>query len=228
LPDETEARSIASLRAAEKWYKRCKFRRSADEMRLFFSRNISFLLLFALGIGAAAVAQEGGARTVFLVRHAERASAAPDSLLSPAGQKRAECLARTLRDAGIKQIFITDVKRTEQTATPLATALKIKPTVVPAKDPSTLIRDIAYGAQQGNALVVGHSDTLPFVLARLKAGSVTMADNQYDQLFVVNIIDGTASPVTTLHYCDCGAAGASSTPAPTHKPASPKKQMKRP
>ncbi len=196
-------------------------------MRLSIARSIPFLLLFALGISAVTVAQEGGTRTVFLVRHAERASAAPDSLLSPAGQKRAECLARTLRDAGIKQIFITDVKRTEQTAVPLAAALKVKPTVLAAKDTSTLIRDIAYGAQQGNALVVGHSDTLPFVLARLKAGSVTIADNQYDQLFVVNITDGTASPVTTLHYCDCRTAGAAPT-APAHKAAGTKKPMKRP
>jgi broad specificity phosphatase PhoE len=187
---------------------------------------MAFVFSFALSMSAVAVAQEGGARTVFLVRHAERASAAPDSLLSPAGQKRAECLARTLRDAGIKQIYISDVKRTEQTAAPLATALKIKPTVVPAKDPSTLIRDIAYGAQQGNALVVGHSDTLPFVLARLKAGTVTIGDNQYDQLFVVNITDGIASPATTLYYCDCSAAGAA--PAPAHKATPPKKQMKRP
>lgn len=195
-------------------------------MRLSYSRSIAFLLSFALGISAVAVAQEGGVRTVFLVRHAERASAAPDSLLSPAGQKRAECLANTLKDAGIKQIFITDVKRTEQTAAPLAAALKLKPTVIKAKDPSTLIRDIAYGAQQGNALVVGHSDTLPFVLARLKAGTVTIGDNQYDQLFVMNITDGIASPVTTLHYCDCGTAGAA--PAPAHKATPSKKQMKRP
>jgi phosphohistidine phosphatase SixA len=195
-------------------------------MRRSYFRSIFLLLSLLLGMSAVAAAQQSNVRTVFLVRHAERASAAPDSLLSPAGQRRAECLASTLRDAGIKQIFISDVKRTEQTATPLAAALKLKPTVVPAKDPNTLIRDIAYGAQ-GNALVVGHSDTLPFVLARLKAGSVTINENQYDQLFVVNITDGVASPVTTLHYCDC-AAGATSAPAATHKPAPPKKPMKRP
>ncbi|HKW75718.1 MAG TPA: histidine phosphatase family protein [Terriglobales bacterium] len=196
-------------------------------MRLSSSRSFLFLLSLVFGLSAVAAAQQSSVRTVFLVRHAERASAAPDSLLSPAGQKRAECLARTLRDAGIKQIFITDVKRTEQTATPLAAAMKLKPTVIPAKDPNTLIRDIAYGAQ-GNVLVVGHSDTLPFVLARLKAGTITIGENQYDQLFVVNITDGVASPVTTLHYCDCGAAGATPTPAATHKPTSSKKRMKRP
>jgi hypothetical protein len=76
--------------------------------------------------------------------------------------------------------------------------------------------------------VVGHSDTLPFVLARLKAGTVTIGENQYDQLFVLNITDGVASPVTTLHYCDCGAAGAAAVPSATHKPTPPKKQMKRP
>ena len=193
-------------------------------MRLSFSRTIVAVLSLVLAMGAAAAAQQS-VRTVFLVRHAEKASAAPDALLSPAGQKRAECLARTLRDAGIKQIYITDVKRTEQTATPLAAALKLKPTVIPAKDPNTLIRDLAYGAQ-GNVLVVGHSDTLPFVLARLKAGSVTIADNQYDQLFVVNITDGTASAATTLHYCDCGTSGA--TEPAMHKPAKTKKPMKRP
>lgn len=195
-------------------------------MRLSISRNIFAILSIVFMLGAVAAAQQSNVRTVFLVRHAERASAAPDSLLSSAGQKRAECLARTLRDAGIKQIFITDVKRTEQTATPLAAALKIKPTVIAAKDSNTLIRDIAYGAQ-GNALVVGHSDTLPFVLARLKAGSVTIGENQYDQLFVVNIIDGTASPVTALHYCDC-ATGATPAPAAARKPSAPKKKMKRP
>lgn len=194
-------------------------------MRLSFSRTIVALFSLFFVMGAAATAQQS-VRTVFLVRHAEKASAAPDALLSPAGQKRADCLARTLRDAGIKQIYVTEVKRTEQTATPLAAALKLKPTVIPAKDPNTLIRDLAYGAQ-GNVLVVGHSDTLPFVLARLKAGSVTVADNQYDQLFVLNITDGTASPVTTLHYCDCGTA-APPAPAATHKRTAPKKPMKRP
>jgi broad specificity phosphatase PhoE len=195
-------------------------------MRLSYFRSIFLLLSLLLGMSGVAAAQQSNVRTVFLVRHAERASAAPDSLLSPAGQRRAECLASTLRDAGIKQIFITDVKRTEQTAAPLAAALKLKPTVIAAKDTNTLIRDIAYGAQ-GNALVVGHSDTLPFVLARLKAGTVTIGENQYDQLFVVNITDGIASPVTTLHYCDC-AGGTAPAPAATHKPGTPKKPMKRP
>ena len=107
-------------------------------------------------------AAQQNVRTVFLVRHAEKASTAADAPLSPEGEKRAECLAATLKDAGIKQIYVTDVTRTQQTAAPLAKALKIKPTILPAKDPNALIKNLAYTGG-GNILVVGHSDTVPFV-----------------------------------------------------------------
>ncbi len=160
-------------------------------------------------------------RTIFLVRHAEKASAAPDAPLSPAGEKRADCLAKMLKDANIKQIYVTDAKRTQQTAAPLAKALKLAPTIRPAKDPNTLIRDLFYGTG-GDILVVGHSDTLPFILARLKAGTVpAIADSEYDRLFVVTIAEGAASPVTTLRYCECGA------PAPTVQPATKKAPPKK-
>ena len=111
------------------------------------------------------------ASTIILVRHAERASSAPDSLLSPAGQQRAECLAQVVKEAGIKRIYVSDAKRTQQTAEPAAKALGIKPEVVPANDINTLVRDVFYG-KGGNALVVGHSNTVPVVIERVQAGKV--------------------------------------------------------
>ena len=42
-------------------------------------------------------AAQQNVRTVFLVRHAEKASAAADAPLNPEGEKRAECLATPLR-----------------------------------------------------------------------------------------------------------------------------------
>ena len=68
-------------------------------------------------------AAQQNVRTVFLVRHAEKTSAAGDAPLAPEGQKRADCLAVTLKDAVIKQIYVTDTMRTQQTAAPLAKAL---------------------------------------------------------------------------------------------------------
>ena|SRR5947209_4835105 len=161
-------------------------------------------------------------RTIFLVRHAETATGTQADQLNPAGEKRAECLAKMLKDAGIKQIYVTDAKRTQQTAAPLAKALKLTPTILPAKDPNTLIRNLFY-AGGGGILVVGHSDTLPFILARLKAGTVpAIADNEYDRLFMVTISEGAAAPVTTLRYCDCGAPTPATQPA--IKKAPPKKR----
>ena len=54
--------------------------------------------LAALLFAQIAVAQQARTNTVILVRHAERVSNAPDALLSPQGQQRAECLAHVLKD----------------------------------------------------------------------------------------------------------------------------------
>jgi broad specificity phosphatase PhoE len=161
-------------------------------------------------------------RTIFLVRHGETNAAMQGDELSPAGVERAHCLARMLKDANIKQIYVTDAKRTQATAAPLAKALKLTPVIHPQKDPAAQIRDLFYGKQGGDILVVGHKDTLPFIIARLNAGTVPpIADNEYDRLFIVTITEGAVTPVTTLRYCECGTA-----PAPATQPA-PKKTVPR-
>ena len=178
-------------------------------------------ILPALLLCQLAAAQQN-VRTIFLVRHAEKASTAADAPLSPEGEKRAECLAAMLKDAGIKQIYVTDVTRTQQTAAPLAKALKIKPTILPAKDPNALIKNLAYTGG-GNILVVGHSDTVPFVIARLQGGTVApIGENEYDRMFVMTVVEAAGMPVATLHYCSAGAA-AKATPAPAHPAKTPAK-----
>ncbi len=83
-----------------------------------------------------------------------------------------------LKDANIKQIYVTDAKSTQQTAAPLVKALKLTPVIHPAKDSNVLIRDLFY-AGGGDILVIGTSDTLPFIVARLKVGTVpAIADNE--------------------------------------------------
>ena len=167
-------------------------------------------------------AAQQNVRTVFLVRHAEKASTAADAPLSPEGEKRAECLAATLKDAGIKQIYVTDVTRTQQTAAPLAKALKIKPTILPAKDPNALIKNLAYTGG-GNILVVGHSDTVPFVIARLQGGTVApIGENEYDRMFVMTVVEAAGMPAATLHYCSAGSAGKAA-PTPAHPAKTPAK-----
>lgn len=178
-------------------------------------------------------AAQQNVRTIFLVRHAEKMSTAGDAALSPEGEKRADCLAAMLKDAGIKQIYVTEVKRTQQTAAPLAKALNVTPTVLPAKDPNGLIKKLVYSSGGGNILVVGHSDTVPFLIARMQAGAIPpIGENEYDRMFAVTVVDTTASPVATLHYCG-GAwvapkTGPKAAPTPAHTPAKGAPPKKKP
>jgi phosphohistidine phosphatase SixA len=172
-------------------------------------------------------AAQQNVRTIFLVRHAEKVSTSADATLSPEGQKRAECLAAALKDAGIKQIYVTDAVRTQQTAAPLAKALKITPKILPAKDPNALIKNLVYTGG-GNILVVGHSDTVPFVVARLQGGTVPpIGENEYDRMFVMTIAEAAGMPASTLHYCSAGSS-AKGAPMPAHIPAKPAPQKKKP
>ena len=83
------------------------------------------------------------APTIFLVRHAEKASGPfvdkKDPPLSRAGQARALSLARLLRDTPFTAVYVTDLQRTQQTVAPLLRQRRLSPTVLPAKDTPALI-----------------------------------------------------------------------------------------
>jgi phosphohistidine phosphatase SixA len=158
----------------------------------------------APGDQAVPAASEGSG-LVFLVRHAERADAGmaaakmagADPELSDAGKARAQALAALLRDARISTIFTTQYKRTKDTAQPLAAASGAKVTVIDATDGSGLIARVK-GAS-GNVLVVGHSNTLPDLINALGiAEPVTIADDQFDDLFLV--VRGPKPTLLRLHY----------------------------
>jgi broad specificity phosphatase PhoE len=123
-------------------------------MKHFIALLLSFLLLVST-----AAAQS----TIFLVRHAEKAGG-DDPDLTEAGRARAESLATVLKDAGITAIYTSEVKRTQQTAAPLAKALRVEPTIVAIKDRAALVAKLQ--GSSGNALVVGHSNTIPEIIRR--------------------------------------------------------------
>jgi broad specificity phosphatase PhoE len=122
---------------------------------------------------------------VVIVRHAEKeAAGGADPSLSAAGRARAEALARMLASTGITRVFTSEFKRTQQTAAPLAEALHITSNVVAGKDIAALVSQLREG--QGNALVVGHSDTVPALLRALGIDEpITIANDNYGDLFVV-------------------------------------------
>ena len=141
---------------------------------------------------------------IFLVRHAEKASEAKDAVLSPEGKRRAECLAHLLSDAGIRELLVTRVVRTQQTAEPLAKQLGLTPTVLDADDIAAFAKKLRAAAKD-NVLVVAHADTLPKIIDQLGGGKIAPIEpSDYDKLFVFHYDRfGNKGSVTLLHYCDC-------------------------
>jgi broad specificity phosphatase PhoE len=157
------------------------------------TKRVGFYFLLLSAFLSTATAQS----TIFIVRHAEKADATKDPDLSEAGRARAEALAKTLRDANITAIYATEFKRTQQTATPLAKALSITITTLPAKDNAALIAKLR--ASNGNALVVGHGDTIPDLIKALGISDpINIGENDYDNLFAV-VLDQKPHLIR-LHY----------------------------
>ena len=97
-----------------------------------------------------------GATDLLLVRHGESAPArldhpAPrvdghsDPELAPDGQMQAELLAERLVNEAIDAIYVTNLRRTQETAAPLAKYLGIEPTVEPD------LREVFLGEWEGVA-----------------------------------------------------------------------------
>lgn len=145
-------------------------------------------------------------RTIYLVRHADKVSDAPAAVLNDAGHRRAERLAGMLADSGIRKIYTSDLKRTQQTAAPLAGKLHLKPVAIPL----TRLEDLIQALQSENAdsvLVVWHDATLPKILRALGAPEIPpIPRTEYDRFFILTSAAGKDHPdtrLTSLRYCDC-------------------------
>lgn len=158
------------------------------------ARALAAALVALACVPAAASAQQA----IILVRHAERQTGQGDDGLSEAGRQRAERLAALLADAGVTHVFVTDRRRTLETAQPVASARRIPPTriAIPERgrgkiEPAELqvratLLAISRLPSAAVVLVVGHSNTVPMFLARLgHPQRIVIPDAEYDNLFIV-------------------------------------------
>jgi len=159
--------------------------------------RLTALLLLLIAVSATAKQPT----TVILVRHAEKAGATGDVPLSEAGTARAQELARMLTDTGVKAIFVTQFVRTQQTAAPVARATGLAPLVVPATPDYAKQIAARVAEHPGETLlVIGHSNTTPDVIRQLGiAEAPSIAETEYDNLFIVTLTDGAAK-LTRLRY----------------------------
>jgi len=177
-------------------------------MRFIFALVLSFIGFFA----KAQSISFGNKAKIYLVRHAEKLPG-EDPLLTTDGNKRAGDLMRTLKDKHIQRIFVTEFKRTQNTADSLRIQLGID-TVHYLSDTSCtdLFGKIkANNDMENTILIIGHSNTIPVIIRKLGIANyppVDIPSNEFDNLFLVKFKKGKPS----LKKMKYGAAsGASAT-----------------
>jgi 2,3-bisphosphoglycerate-dependent phosphoglycerate mutase len=146
--------------------------------------------------------------TLVLIRHAEKQVAAiADAPLTPQGEVRAARLAQMFGDAlpfgRIQRIYVTDTRRTQQTAAALAQRLELEPEVVEAStDAAELAARVLRENRGGRALIIGHSNTVPRMLRELAdlPEVPLMADDEFDTLYVVTVPTIGRASVLRLKY----------------------------
>lgn len=158
--------------------------------------RILLVLLLALLPGLAH-AQPPAAHPVYVMRHLNTPPGEPDPDLLPEGRATAVALADLMETDAFQgdrrpvAIYVSDYKRTRQTAAPTAARLALNVTIYDPRDTAGLIARVR--AEPGPVLIVGHSNTVPDIVAAL--GGTRPAPLQHDDfgdLWVV-LPDGTTS-----------------------------------
>lgn len=170
--------------------------RAVTGVRSGWSVRVAVLAAVALATLAPAPVAAQAPVTIFVVRHAERASTEADSPLSEAGRARAERLAAMLADAGITHAYSTEFVRTKDTVAPTAARAGIAGRVVPGRDLNALIGMLQALPAGARALVAGHSNTINVIVGRLTGSEIpALPDAEYDRLYVVMLAGGTGTAV---------------------------------
>jgi 2,3-bisphosphoglycerate-dependent phosphoglycerate mutase len=158
-------------------------------------RLIQVIVIYtAIAIGLAWFFESQATTTIIFVRHAEKATEpADDPGLSEAGQRRVAELTRQLVDAdvvaGIDAVYATDYNRTQETARPIADALDLPINSYDARDTETVLATILKEHKGKIVLVVGHSNTVPELIANLGASKKVppIHESEYDNIYIISI-----------------------------------------
>jgi 2,3-bisphosphoglycerate-dependent phosphoglycerate mutase len=164
--------------------------------------KLTLTLLLIIFSGAQLFCQEKTVTTFILMRHAERANdGTSDPDISAAGQDRAKKIATLLKDTKVDAIYSTNYKRTRNTITPLAEAKGLQ---VQFYEPlkGEVLDDLLKKHQGGTIVVIGHSNTTPWVANYLvgREEYKNFSDDDYDNLIVVSVADKGNASVTWLNY----------------------------
>lgn len=176
---------------------RTRTNEAIDRKRRRRRRRLQVVVIYTLiAIGLAWFFESQATTTVIFVRHAEKAAVPVDDPgLSVIGQRRAAELARQLVDAdvvpgvGVDAVYSTSYRRTVQTAQPVADALDLPVMAYDAADTEVFLEEVVREYKGKIILVVGHSDTVPQMIANMGASKSVppIAEDEYDNIYLVSI-----------------------------------------
>ena len=121
----------------------------------------------------------------YVMRHLDTTPGQQDPDLTPEGQRRAQALADWFTGEPPAVIFVSDTKRTRQTAAALATKLGLVPVVYDPRNTPGLIAEIVKSPNP--ALIIGHSNTVPDIVAALGgARPEPIADDRFGDIWHIH------------------------------------------
>lgn len=141
-----------------------------------------------------------GSTTIVLVRHAEKLEVGEDPGLSEVGRAHAARLAEMLERAGIEAIYVSQARRTQETAAPVAGLAGVEPRVVAADQPKKLLRRLKWRHRSEVVLVVGHSNTVPIIADGLGAEIGLVDAEDYSGLWIISYSRLRGTRLLTLRY----------------------------
>ena len=178
-----------------------------SEPKSSFKTVVVFSMLFAILGAVVVIAYFATFRrpvtTIILIRHAEKIIDPnnPDGDLSPAGQARAQELARVFGDAGVSAIYATQYKRTQETVKPLADKLGLPVNVVNSKSTADLLVQIRAQHSGQTVFIAGHNNTVPEIIAALGGPKYPIIpESEYDNVFVVTVYRTGQAKVVKMKY----------------------------
>ena len=142
------------------------------------------------------------ADTVYLVRHAEKLADGKDPALTVCGQARADALATSLAGVKLAAVYATPYRRTQQTAAAVAKQKQLDITRYDPRQPEVLLAQLK--AQTLPVLVVGHSNTVPELVAQLSGIAMApLTEQDYDLLYQVKLTAPVSVSISRQSFqCD--------------------------
>lgn len=160
------------------------------------SRAFPILIFVFTAIGLAWFFESQATTTIIFVRHADTDRTmmqGGDPPLNARGRVRAELLADFLEDidviAGVDAIYASELRRTQETAAPLAARLGLNVRTADHYQYEAFMQDVLEDHKGDIVLIVSHSDAIAPLIDELHGSKNVpqIAPDEYDNVYIVTI-----------------------------------------